>query len=309
MLPFLTSSAVLASRIVEVTLANSTEVSISALFSAGDWAGANLKRVKIPAGVTIGSTHAATAALRCGTGRGGRLEIVLDGNVDGAGGAAHSGTGGDAISIPQSGVTLKGAGNLRAGGGGGGDGGLGGAGVFFTDRTVTEGEYYAPVDPTYYAVDTTGGGTGWVLRWASANLNHPTVPYAPGDGYTYYAGTSQGNALGAPTYSIYRTHVVTDVPNATAGGSGGAGNRGQGSDGAAVAGSAGSAGGTNAGTGGNGGTGGAFGNSGSAGSTGANGNNGSGVAGTAGGLSGYAVNGNANVDRTAFSGSVLGRIV
>jgi hypothetical protein len=312
MLPFLGHAAIFGASVVEVTLSNSTEVAISSLFTSADWASAKLKRVRIPSGVTIGSTHQATPALNCGTGRGGLLEIVLDGNLDGAGGITNGQNGGDALYAPQTGVKLKGGGNSRPGGGAGGDGGNGGAGVYYTGRTVTEGPVY-------------DGSHFWAVQtfWDGTNAAPPNGPYwDPWDAsYSYSQGAFQESRNyvssgdnphtygSANLYAISRQKTVYDVPNYTTGGTKGTHGRGQGYDGAAASGTAGSAGGTNAGAGGGGGAGGAFGSSGTNGTAGANGNNGSGAAATNGGLSGYGLNGNANVDRSAFTGTILGRIV
>jgi hypothetical protein len=314
MLPFLMPAPILSAAVIDVTLSNAAQITLSSYFSAADWAGPKLKRVLIPAGVTIGSSSQAVPALNCGTGRGGLLEIVLDGNIDGAGGITNGQNGGDALYAPQAGVTLKGGGNSRPGGGAGGDGGDGGAGVYYTGRTVTEGPFFNNGSAPYYLwADGVTGGIWWAQGGDGVNptFHHSGLsPYSPGDGWTYYPGSfvgAGGGGLGNEYY-VSRQTTIFDVPNATSGGAKGTHGRGQGYDGAATSGTAGSAGGTNAGTGGAGGAGGAFGDSGTAGTNGAAGNNGAGVGASGAGLAGFGLNGNANVTRTAFTGSILGRI-
>ncbi len=289
MLPGFTPSVGLLNARLQYVLASTTDVVISALFSANQWTSGADKVVIIPSGVTIGGSTSATPAMRTGTGRGGALEVVCAGTISGGGGTANSGVGGTAFYAEQSGVTLRNSGTVRSGGGGGGAGGAGGTGV------VQEGPTYQEVPTTYrWSNDASFGDVYWdgVLILSG---NTTGGSYASG-GWTYYRGAYQGTGS---LYYVYRQQ------GPYSGGAGGAGGRGQGYDGAAAAGSAGSAGGTNAGTGGTGGTGGAYGATGSTGSTGANGNSGSGVAGTAGGITGYAIHGIGSIT-LVNSGTITG---
>lgn len=283
--------------VIEVVLTSSnTPVTLSTLFTTADWNSATPKRVVVPAGVTRGTSSAATPAVSTGTAWGGTLELLVNGDIDGGGGAANSGTGGTALQVNQaSGFILTGTGRLRGGGGGGGKGGTGGAGL----ATTTEGPSFSGFGTTGYLIYNWGQ---YSYYWAGSNLtnNGPPSGLSSG-GWTYYQGAYQGNYMGADYWAIYRQQSV-----GTSGGTGGNGGRGAGSDGAAASGAAGSAGGTNAGTGGTGGTGGAFGSSGATGSTGAAGNNGSGTAGTAGGLAGYGIFGSSGITNL-FTGSIIGR--
>jgi hypothetical protein len=286
MLPGLsTPMAGFADAVIEVILgASSTGVSIQTLFSAPEWSSATKKRVVVPAGVTRGSTNPATYVLSTGTGRGGALEIVVDGTLEGAGAAATTGAGavgGGVLNVQQSGVTLRGSGAMKAGGGSGGKGGAGSA-------NVVEGPFWAG-HPVYYA-------------WAFIDGSQRNIYWAATSGPTYIIYTGAG-AYSAPdgwyyypvSYVDYGSwySIARSQTQATTGGNGG---RGQGHS---LTQQAGSAGGTNAGTGGTGGT---FGN---AGADGAAGNAGSGLS---GGLAGIVINGNSNLT-DLFSGTKLGRTV
>lgn len=312
MLPFLSGSLSSAGRVIDVTLATRGATVISTLFSGVDWASPNLKRVFIPAGVTISSSSPGTPALDTGTGLGGKLEIIHAGSIDGAGGLANSGVGGTAFKNQVGNkCKIRGNGATRAGGGGGGAGGAGGGGVFYTARTQTDGPSYGGPNDT--CVQQYNGGLLGDPRyfwWAGVNVGSAFADSATFSGYTY---TKSGGALGSDgTYyysAIIRQYTVVDVPNYTSGGGGGNGGRGEGADGSAASGSTGSGGGTNAGTGATGGTGGAFGSNGSNGSTGASGNNGSGVTGTTGGLAGYAIDGVTGLDVSQYTGTASGRQV
>lgn len=294
--------------VVEVTLSSgSTGLDLSTQFTTGDWTGPALKRVRIPADVTRGSNNPAVAALSTGTGRGGLLEIVIDGEVQGAGGLGGTsgvgGVGGTAIHIQQSGVILKGAGALRGGGGGGGKGGEGGDGVYYTARTETQGPYYSATQPLYRWWAYSPGHIAWNGTYITQELDPLTRTSYTSGGWTY----RRGSLVDTNQYRVSRDRQVTDVPNYTSGGAGGNGGRGKGHDGANAAGSNGAAGGTNAGAGGKGGSGADWGATGSTGATGAAGNNGSGSAGSAGGLGGYYVLGTANLLLDAFTGTAQGR--
>ena len=293
--------------VIEVTVSSGGGgLTLSSLFLSGDWTGPLTKRVIIPSGVTRGSSAVGTPAIRTGTGRGGKLEIVLNGELQGAGGAANSGVGGDSLLVEQSGTTLLGTGANRAGGGGGGKAGDGGPGTY----TAQEGPFYhrhdagsgvTPIDaPPYYFWES-GASHGYWNSSGAVTFTAATSWY-DGSVYTYYRGAF-AETFGGSNYYIYRQWTA-----ASSGGAGGNGGRGRGYDGAPAAGVSGVAGGTNAGTGGTGGTGAEWGATGSTGATGGSGNAGGGVTGTAGGLAGYAINGLANLTNL-FTGTAQGRTV
>jgi hypothetical protein len=239
-----------------------------------------VKRVIIPSEVTVGSATTTSAALKIPEGLGGRLLIDNYGSIQGAGGAAGGGTGGDAI-LAQSTCTIenKPTGTIYAGGGGGGQGGTGGTGGPGSYAYIAS---YTPVCVRYQARPAPRGG-----------------PYC-----SQFA--NQAN---------YATAYTSGGP----GGSGGSGGAGRGYGQSLTTGStgvAGVAGGTNAGTGGSGGTGGTggdwgqSGNTGNIGDTGANGNNGVGLAGATGvqgGLAGYYINGLSSNVNFINNGTSAGR--
>lgn len=295
-------------RTIDKYLTDTVALNASSLFTAGEWSSPSLKRIFIPSGVTIGSTAIATPAFDTSSGFGGYLEIYLNGNIDGAGGVPNGGVGGNALKVSSPRVRLFGTGKLRPGGGAGGQGGQGGQGLYYSGRTVTDGPYYSRGGYCYVVTSGNGAGYSGGFYWGGSN--------PPPGGYSYFASSfaehldsfnGQGNLNGtADFYYVYRQYTVYDVPNYTDGGTGGNGGRGQGYDGASASGSGGGTGGTNAGNGGLGGTGGGFGDSGTTGVTGNAGNNSSGNVGMSGGLSGFAIDGIANLENS-FSGTTLGR--
>lgn len=301
---------------VEVVLASGGAINASTLFSAETWAADVKKRIILPAGYTRGSSAVATPAFRSGTGRGGLLEIIINGDLDGAGGAVNGGVGGDALLLEQSGCILKGTGRLRAGGGGGGKGGNGGAGSY----TAQEGPSYGyPGSPSYYWVRINSSNDNQpqnnVYRsdivWNGVAIGSATyaVTSVTFGIYTYYRYTQmlyQSDSGSSWSWSNYFHQLYRQWLASTSGGVAPNAGRGQGYDGAATAGGASVAGGTNAGASGTSGAGGGFGSSGTAGTSGANGNAGSGVAATAAGLAGFAISGLANLTNL-FSGTALGR--
>ena len=265
---------------IEVILAAASDASgldFPTLFSAPDWSGDTKKRIILPAGVTRGITDPSKYLFRTGTGRGGALELIIDGTLEGAGAAASSGagnTGGGVLNVQQSGVKLLGSGAMKAGGGGGGKGGAGNGGT-------TLGPYWSQ-----YVYMYRNANNNVIVVWDGATIYDGTgsfTSYTSG-GYTY----TQGAYMYPNYYQISRTQNIPTV--------GGDGGRGQGHNQTALTGAAG---GTNAGKGGDGG---AFGVNGQAG---ANGNVSNGLA---GGLAGIVINGAANLS-DLFSGSKLGRII
>lgn len=265
-------------NVIAYTASNGTNLNASTAFGSS-WSDNVPKELVIPSGVTIGSTSTGTAALILPTGMGGSLTIKNSGSIQGAGGAVGA-TGGDAILVQVSGITIENSGSIYAGGGGGGLGGTGGQGSFSSVQQLGPSP----------------------LRESRANrcsLNCSKYVFGAGAyccGHCYDSDDNDWVCNGC-------CKVVTTITNS---GVGGAGGRGQGYSQSAASGSVGSTGGTNAGTGGTGGTGGAFGASGATGATGANGNYTNGSAGSAGGLAGYYVNGIGNVT-FSVTGTVGGR--
>lgn len=272
-----------------------TDLDLATLFNtaqSGIWASSDAKILTINSGVIIGATSTGNAALTIPSGMGGTLVIVNNGAIQGAGGAANGGAGGNAISVLSSGVTLTNNGDIYAGGGGGGKGGTGGqgaAGSVTTSNTVYGSSYTAGLyDYLTYNLPLTD----------TAMCNHSCAMFwysgyycVSGCTISYSGSSKQWTCSGSCGYT---------TTTATTGGSGGAGGNGgvgQGylqSNTSGSGGAGGYSGGTNAGTGGTGGTGGnggAFGVAGNTGTTGyIGGNNTSGTAGAAGaaGLAGGA---------------------
>lgn len=305
------TAAILSQHQTVVTLANGGSVSASALFSAIDWAASYDKVIIVPAGVIRGSTNPAVPVIACGSGRGGRLRLVVNGQLQGAGG--NSSDGGDCIDASaQTGVFLEGTGVIKSGGGAGGAGGAGGQGSVPNSHLVTEGPNNSSTNPVYgVRYDFHTGELDWY--WGATSTSTPLFTSSGinsnnvvNGGWTYF-WTSQPDSFGTMV-AISRKQTVTDPPTITAGGAGGTGGRGAGYDGAAAAGSAGGTGGTSAGNGGTGGTGGAFGVAGTNGSAGTNGNSTNGAAGGTAKLAGYALKTIANIVNS-FTGTLTGRTV
>lgn len=218
------------SSVVIYTASNSTNLDAGTAFGS-NWSAAVAKELVIPSGVVIGSSTTATAALILPSGMGGSLVVKNSGSIHGAGGAANSGVGGDAILV-QSTITIQNNGVIYAGGGGGGKGGNGTAyGSSYQFCEIGSNENSCPV--------CGGCASGYVVT---------SCPCTEG------GGTCLGRFTGNAYRLITCTQVITTI--------GGDGGVGQGYNQAA---GTGAAGGTNAGTGGNGG---GFGASGSAGANG-----------------------------------------
>lgn len=261
-------------------LANATNVNL--FTRAGSPTVVGVYKFVIFPGVTIGGSGA--TALTVGQFPAGST-IYIDnyGSIQGYGGSANSGVGGDAINANYANQTVvinnKAGATIYGGGGGGGKGGNGGGGYYTT--TVNRG--------------------GAMNQKSVVNCNS-LCSSAYGSG-AYCAGNCIQTP--EPAYSEC-TACYQTTTTYTSGGTGGNGGVGQGYNQSATTGSAGSAGGTNAGTGGTGGTGGTWGTSGATGSTGASGNNGAGSAGTVGGAAGrYLVKGSNSVTLNN-SGTVAG---
>jgi len=311
-------------EVVSVLSGGSSIVYANSLFP-NHWDKPNPKRIVVPAGVERGTASAlgAIAVMPQGSNPSdsfaGSLTIEISGTVSGIGGALNSGIGGTAFFANFAGragqkLILNNYGTIRGGGGGGGRGGNGGTGVWYSGRTATEGPAYQVVAPQYYwEQDTTWGINNVVIAWAGVvkythKFGFDSIPASVvgNDGAVYSRGSL--GMTGVPEYfSIIRQTTVYDVPNYTSGGVAGNGGRGQGFDGAATAGANAVAGGTNAGASGKSGNGGAYGTAGQTGANGSNGNYSNGLAGAAGGLSGYYLNGAANVTLNNY-GTLLGRV-
>jgi hypothetical protein len=289
------------------TVTANASINAQTIFGS-DWGSDVPKRLSIPSGVTIGP-------LTIPTGMGGTLEVDVAGEIQGLGGSANGGAGGNAITA-NSRFTLNvfSGGAVRGGGGGGGLGGTGGGGSYTSITTYGpryNGSAVWKTEPwanrariTYYYDGFTMAGE----LVSGTNSTSYSVPSYLGGPATARRGTyqgsyySQGNGTGYE-YSIYVERSSTVNTN---GGSGGAGGRGRGYGQTLASGSGGSAGGTNAGTGGTGGSGGDWGASGATGSTGANGNRTNGVAGSSGGAAGRAVLMNAGTVTVNNSGTING---
>ena len=114
-------------EIQQVYSSNATNLNLSSIFGS-NWGSTVPKRVVINSGVTIGGTGS-NYAINVPTGMAGTLVIDNAGSIEGHGGSANSGTGGNAVHCAQtSGVTINNTGAIKAGGGGGGQGGSGGTG-------------------------------------------------------------------------------------------------------------------------------------------------------------------------------------
>ena len=101
------------------TASNLASLNLATAFGA-DYGAAVDKRLVVPAGITLGP-------ITIPTGLGGTLTVENAGEIQGIGGAANGGAGGDAITASVS-FTLLNTGAVRGGGVGGGLGGAGGQG-------------------------------------------------------------------------------------------------------------------------------------------------------------------------------------
>lgn len=291
-----------------ITIAsNATDVDLATLMNAaqsGVWASNEPKTLTINSGVIVGATSVSNAALTITSGMGGTLTIINNGAIQGAGGSANGGNGGDAVQASSSNVTFTNNGDIYAGGGGGGQGGAGGTGGQGSTTTTT------------FIGQAQLCGSG-----GTCNYNQTCQNYHNNNNAYCGAGTAALTTRNCrPEFSCYCGDCAVDsttIHNGGSGGSGGSGGVGQGynqSAGSGSAGSAGGAGGTNAGAGGSGGTGGnggsfgASGSSGATGNTGANGNHSNGSAGSSGsggGAAGDYISGLSNLTFTN-NGNVAG---
>jgi hypothetical protein len=120
-------------EVVIYVTANTTNLNVQTLFEAtypGSWASTAPKRLVINSGVIVGATDTSNYALNIPSGFGSTVRIDNSGSIQGAGGAANSGTGGNAIFAGEFGISINNQGTIYAGGGGGGTGGTGGGGSY-----------------------------------------------------------------------------------------------------------------------------------------------------------------------------------
>jgi hypothetical protein len=92
-----------------------TNLNVQTLFEAtypGSWASTAPKRLVINSGVIIGATDTSNYALNIPSGFGSTVRIDNSGSMQGAGGAANSGTGGNAILAGASGISINNQGTI-----------------------------------------------------------------------------------------------------------------------------------------------------------------------------------------------------
>jgi len=122
------------------------------------------KQFVINSSQTVGSTSVSNAALTIESNGVGSITITNNGSIEGAGGAANGGTGGNALEVAGSvAVTLVNNGTIKAGGGGGGAGGAGGAGSASATATISSVTDKTGNKPTFvpYSVLTQFGPRAW----------------------------------------------------------------------------------------------------------------------------------------------------
>lgn len=303
-------------EIQQVYNSAATNLNLSSIFGS-NWGTAVPKRVVINSGVTIGATGS-NYAINVPSGMGGTLIIDNNGNIQGHGGTANSGTGGTAVYCAHtSGVTINNASGatIKSGGGGGGQGGAGGTGgnggaggAGGQGRTT---QYQGTINRAGWQSQNDAVCQQQLGSWPNGGYSSN---FLAGYGYfgAYYrqncykyivhnggaggAGGSSGGAGGAGgNGGVGQGYNQSSGSGVTgAGGSGGgSGSGGSGGSSGSGAGGTGGARGTG-GTGGTGGNGGSFGNAGAngatgnqgatgaTGSTGANGNYSNGSSGSGG---------------------------
>ena len=287
------------------TASNLASLNLATAFGA-DYGAAIDKRLVVPAGITLGP-------VTIPTGLGGTLMVENAGEIQGLGGAANGGAGGDAITASVS-FTLLNTGAVRGGGGGGGFGGTGGqgsvststsnwvsrtgAGLINSSNSFTQNGWAGVQNNSGIFVRNDRGVYSriFVVNWGFLFIQFQAVqPVAVNQlfegaaGALIQIGAAPPGPLIGINYSYIDDFVSSTSTTYTSGGAGGAGGRGRGYGQTLAAGGSGASGGTNAGTGGAGGAGGDWGQAGAGGSVGANGNHSSGAAGASGGAAGRAV--------------------
>jgi len=250
---------------IAATMSNSTNQSASSFFGS-NWGSSVPKVLTIPAGITVGSSNG-NAALDIPSGMGGTLRLVVDGSIQGTGGAAAGGTGGNAVTVNQgSGVTvnINSGGSIYGGGGGGGQGGAGGAGgggVYQTSYTVELGYNFTCVDDmARYGYPVNCDGVCMVEITNAVNkANLFCLGGATPAGQHCELCDDDTGGRGWDCAVCRETRYTDNPTDGGNGGSGGTGGQGQGYGQSTTTGSGGTGGtngGTNAGSGGTGGTGG-----------------------------------------------------
>jgi len=115
------------------------------------------KQYVVNSSPTVGSASTSHAALTIESNGVGSITVTNNGSIEGAGGAANGGTGGNALEVAGSvAVTLVNNGTIKAGGGGGGNGGAGGAGSASATATISSVTDKVGSKPTFvpYSVNT-----------------------------------------------------------------------------------------------------------------------------------------------------------
>ena len=280
------------------TASNLASLNLATAFGA-DYGAAVDKRLVVPAGITLGP-------ITIPTGLGGTLTVENAGEIQGIGGAANGGAGGDAITASVS-FTLLNTGAVRGGGVGGGLGGAGGQGSVSSTTSDWVRRVNAGIIPVNDASATSNGwfcdrmfllrndrgirSRIYITNAAFLNLQLSQIlsqfivsnatlntlyDFTPGQSQDL--GNPPGPILGV-NYCYIDDFVSSTSTTYTSGGAGGAGGRGRGYGQTIAAG----------GSGASGGAGGDWGQAGAGGSAGANGNHSSGTAGASGGAAGRAV--------------------
>jgi len=122
------------------------------------------KQFVVNSSQTVGSTSTSNAALTIESNGVGSITVTNNGSIEGAGGAANGGTGGNALEVAGSvAVTLVNNGTIKAGGGGGGNGGAGGAGSASATATISSVTDKVGNKPSFvpYSVLTQFGPRAW----------------------------------------------------------------------------------------------------------------------------------------------------
>ena len=286
----------LSSQLVHHITTNQENLNFETLFGTSKYQAGIDKRVIIASGVTVGATSTANVAINIPSGFGGRIILVNEGSILAAGGAANSGTGGNAITAGASNIFIDNRGVISAGGGGGGKGGTGGKGSYSYTYSCTY-TYACSVSQPICTCPVCCG-------YSCTNSD----PCPNGGGFT----NAPDNGCAEGGFRWFCPSTCTGTTTCTAigyqdGTDGGSGGRGQGYDGNAASGSTAANAINNAGKGGTGGDGGAYGENGEDGDTGANGNYTNGSSGTGGGLAGFYIVNNGNVSWIA-DGTRNGRV-
>ena len=151
------------------------------------WTDPNVpKIINVPSGVIRGTSDPNVAAVSIGSPWAGSLTFNVVGEIQGAGGLADGGKGGDALNINTTGlngelIVINRTGLIRAGGGGGGRGGAGGKGGDGFDSATNT---------------STAGGTGGPSSRGGYGWGYNELQYPPFSGilgqYGQYGGLNAG---------------------------------------------------------------------------------------------------------------------